>query len=84
MPEPNVLRQQRNYLVCFDLTARREICEIGEVPTHRKHSRHSVAAVNMSTLTVLLKQRHFSCLWLRVLSPRIPKEVFMVDTDVRP
>lgn len=44
MPEPNVLRQQRNSLICFDLTARREICVIGEVPTWREHSRHSVVA----------------------------------------
>jgi hypothetical protein len=55
MPEPNVLRRQRKSLVCLDLTASREICEIGEVSTWRKHSRHSVAAVNMSTLTALLK-----------------------------
>jgi len=60
MPEPNVLRQQRNYLVCFDLTAGREICEIEEVPTGRKHSWHSVAAVNMSTLTALHRQKDFS------------------------
>jgi hypothetical protein len=33
---------------------------IGEVPTRRKHGRHSVVAVNMSTLTALHKQRHFS------------------------
>src|SRR5260370_8499349 len=36
MPEPNVLRQQRNSLVCFDLTARRKIYVIGEVSTGQK------------------------------------------------
>src|SRR5258708_8991729 len=28
MPEPNVFRQPRNFLICFEITAKREVCQI--------------------------------------------------------